>query len=325
MKNSLAEIAAAIAASSRIMVTTHRSPDGDGLGAALALARGIRSLGKDSFVYNADPFPKQLRFFPLQELLVADLPAQPVDAVVMCDCAEPERVHPELTERVQAEHWIVLDHHATERLFGTLHHNDEAAPATCEIVLALLKELGAAVTHEMAVCLYAGLAVDTGTFRFSNATARAFRAATELVSAGVDASRVAHYLFEEQPVAKLKLTARALDTLEISLDGRLATLTVDEAMLQSCGAGRQDMDGLVNFPRALAGCAVAALLFAEGESTRISLRTSLNEVDVEQVARRFGGGGHQHASGCSIEAPVKSAKAQLEEAVARMLAEKLPA
>ncbi len=131
---------------------------------------------------------------------------------------------------------------------------------------------------------------------------------------------IAHRLFEEQPVEKLRLTSRALDSLEFFLGNRLATLSVTQAMLERAGATPGDMDGLVNFPRSLAECSVAALLFDPGQGPiRVSLRTSHEAVDVERVARAFGGGGHQHASGCSIDASLEQAKRLLTSEVEKML------
>ena len=243
------------------------------------------------------------------------------DVAVVIDCAEAERVAEHLTERLASPHWIVLDHHATPPAFGTLVHNDPAAPASAELVLQLLKRLGVALDAAMATSLYVGLAVDTGNFRFSNAGVRAFAAAAELTSAGADAPGIAHRLFEEQPLSKLKLTAAALATLKTSLEGRLCTLAVDEALLAACGAGLEQLDGLVNFPRALRGCAVAAVYYTDAAGlVRVSLRTSVERVDVESVARIFGGGGHKHAAGCSMPGPLAEAEARLAAEVARMLA-----
>lgn len=318
-KASLERIARALSAARRVVLTTHRSPDGDGLGACLGLALGLAKLGKDAVVFNADPCPPALRFLPGAGRITNELPAT-ADAAAVLDCAEPERVADGLTARLTARDWIVLDHHATEREFANLTHNDPAAPASAELVLRLLKLLGVPLDAEIATCLYAGLAVDTGTFRFSNATPRAFAAAAELTAAGADAPAIAHALFEEQPVAKLRLTAAALATLAVSLGGKLCTLAVDDAMLGAAGAGPEHLDGLVNFPRALRGCAVAALYYTGADGVvRVSLRTSVDAVDVESVARAFGGGGHKHAAGCSLAGPLPAAAAQLAGEVERML------
>lgn len=319
-KASLERIAAVLAAARTVVLTTHRSPDGDGLGACLGLAQGLDKLGKEVTVFNADACPAALAFLPGAGRLTDRLPAA-ADAAVVFDCAEPERVADGLTARLAARDWIVLDHHATERDFTPLTHNDPDAPASAELALRVLKLLGAPLDAPTATCLYAGLAVDTGTFRFSNATARAFAAAAELTAAGANASEVAHFLFEEQPPAKLKLTAAVLATLEVALAGKLCTLAADDAMLAATGAGPAELDGLVNYPRALAGCAVAALYFTGADGVvRVSLRTSIDAVDVESVARVFGGGGHKHAAGCSMPGPLPQARVRLAAEVERMLA-----
>lgn len=319
--SSLEAVAAALAGAGAVLVTTHASPDGDGLGAALALTAGLRKLGKRATLYNPDGCPPALAFLPGSGGLAARLPGEAFDAGVIIDCGEPERVAPDLAAAARVATWIVLDHHATEAGFGDLRHNDTAAPASSEIVWRLLGLLGAPLDAAQATCLYAGLAVDTGNFRFSNAGPRAFRAAAALTEAGADAAAIAHALFEEQPVSKLRLTAAALGTLAFDLGGALASLTVDDAMLARCGATAAEMEGLVNFPRGLRGCKVAAVFHVHPGEVRVSLRTSVDAVDVERVARRFGGGGHKHAAGCTVPGDLAAARAALSAAVAVMLRE----
>ncbi len=321
----LERAAAALRAAETVLVTAHAQPEGDALGSSLALALLLERMGKRVQLFNADPVPRNLRFLPqIARLLTHALPSGPVDAVVLCDVAEPERVSEGL-ESLPARIRIVFDHHLTTRAFGDILVRDADAPATCELILQLADALAVPLDAELATCLYAGIAVDTGNFRFSNAGTRAFAAAARLVAAGADAPAIAHELFEELPLSRLRLLACALGSLELDLEGRVASLTVDAAMLEACAAGTEDLDGLVNYPRALAGCAVALLLYprSSGE-TRISLRTSVNAVDVESVARVFGGGGHQHAAGCTIAAPAPEARRRVVAEIERMLARVLP-
>ncbi len=321
-KGSLENVAALLREAAEVLVVSHRVPEGDALGSSLALTLGLRSMGKGARLFNADPCPPRLAFLPrVSETLEHRLPRERFDAVVMCDCAEPERIADGFPGGVESTHWIVLDHHRTEAPdFGTLVVQDEEAPATSEMILRLFDLLGIVLTPATATCLYTGLAVDTGNFRFSNTTSRAFRAAARLVEAGADAPGIARLLFEEQPVARLRLMARVLDTLELSAGGNLATVKLTPAMLRETGAVVDDADGLVNYPRSLAGCAVAALLYEQApDSTRVSLRTSLEPIDVESVARSFGGGGHKHAAGCTIEAPLAEAARLLAIEIEQML------
>lgn len=322
--NPIEPIAAALQRAQRILVASHRSPEGDALGSSIALTLGLRSLGKQVTAFNADPVPRSLCFLPRLDVLQRSY-APSYDAVVFCDCAEPERVSAGIVAAVQAPVWIVIDHHCTAVSFGTHCWQDAQAPATSELVLHLLRALGVALTRDMAVCLYTGLLVDTGSFRFSNATERAFRAAADLVAAGAGSSEIATALYENQPLARLKLLRAALGTLEQALDGRLVWITVDRTMLESVGATLEDIEGLVNYPRSLAGCDVAAqFTHLVPGNVRVSLRTSRSHVDVELVARRFGGGGHKHAAGFSLACGLADAKRLVIEAVASMLGEKDP-
>ena len=324
---SLSEMAARLRGCRRVFVAGHRSPEGDALGASLGLVLALEKLSIEATLFNADPCPPGLRFLPrVEDRLTRELsPATRYDVAVLCDCADPQRVADNLLETINAPVWMVLDHHRTESRFEALGHNDPAAPATCELVLQLLGHLGVEVDADIAACLYTGLAVDTGNFRFSNSTVRAFEAAAGLVRAGADAPAIAHQLFEELPASRLRLLGSALQTLEVSQDGRIASLTIDAEMLRQNGATVDDMDGLVHYPRALAGCAAAILYYISGDgAVRVSLRTSLEPVDVEAVARAFGGGGHQHAAGCTLQTDFDEAKRLVEAEVEKMLRRRLP-
>lgn len=318
-ENSLEAVANVLSQSSNILLTTHRSPDGDGLGSCLGLAAGLRKVGKSVTVFNSDPCPLNLAFLPGSGELQSVLTNLVYDAIVMCDCGEPERVADDLS-RLKGV-WIVLDHHQTERTFGDIRVNDSQAPSTSELVLRLLNEMSIALDSDIATCLYTGLVVDTGNFRFSNATLRAFQAAARLVGTGINASHIASLLFEGIPESKLRLTAAALATLERTADGRIAWLTVTPELLTATGATPADLDGLVNYPRSLAGCDVAVQFFDEPEKgyVRASLRTSRDPVDVESVARVFGGGGHKHAAGCSVPGKLPEAKKRLIDELEKML------
>lgn len=325
-KASLEEVATALQHVDSVLVTSHRSPEGDALGASLGLTLGLRSLGKSARLFNADPCPDNLRFLPdVDRLLESRLPSGPFDAVVICDCAESERVHPELATQVETDQWIIIDHHRTQPTLGTLVVQDAEAPATCELILALLDQMQIPIDRDIATALYTGLAVDTGNFHYSNADVRAFSAATRLVAAGADASRIARFVFEERSLPSLRLLALVLDTLEVTEDGRVASITIEPAMLAETGASPEDSMGLVNYPRALAGCAVAVqYMVLDATHVRVSMRTSEEPVDVESVAKVFGGGGHQHAAGCVVELPLERAKASLVGEIRTMLTRVYP-
>jgi phosphoesterase RecJ-like protein len=171
----------------------------------------------------------------------------------------------------------------------------------------------ATVTEAMAINLYVALVTDTGDFRYSNATARAFSAATRLVTAGARPAEIAEQLSEHTPARVVRLTAAVLATLELLADGRLAVITCDRAMLEAAAAFPEDTESLVNIPRSIEGVRVAVFFkaFRDG-SVRASLR-SRARVDVQSVARTFGGGGHRNAAGCTIPGNLPEARRALLE------------
>jgi bifunctional oligoribonuclease and PAP phosphatase NrnA len=173
----------------------------------------------------------------------------------------------------------------------------------------------------MATSLYTALVTDTGDFRYSNATPRAFRAAARLVAAGAQPQSIAENLWEQVPERVVRLTAAVLATLEMRAAGRIAVIHCDRAMLERTGASPEDTENLVNIPRSIAGVQIAALIkaFADG-SVRVSLR-SREALDVQAVARRFGGGGHRNAAGCTIPGSLEEAGSALLAELATLLEE----
>jgi phosphoesterase RecJ-like protein len=167
-------------------------------------------------------------------------------------------------------------------------------------VYSLVRDLGIGVDRDMANCLFVGIMTDTGSFRYANASPQTFRVAAELVEAGASPELLAAHLWESKPISTLRLLALALSTLELSDDGRMAWLTVDDATLAAAGADETEVEGIVNYPRSLEGVEVAMLFrpMADGR-TRVALR-SKGQMDVSRVARALGGGGHPRAAGCIL-------------------------
>jgi phosphoesterase RecJ-like protein len=231
---------------------------------------------------------------------------------VVLECPDLDRPGYSGLERLPI---LNIDHHLENARYGELNYIDEDAPAVGEMVLAMAELANATVTDTMATNLYAALVTDTGDFRYSNATSRAFSAAARLVEAGARPAEIADQLWEHNPARIVRLTAAVLSTLELIADGRLALITCDRAMLQAAGAVPEDTENLINIPRAIEGVRVAAFLkaFRDG-SVRTSLR-SRGEVDVQLVARVFGGGGHRNAAGCTIQGSLPEARKALLEAL----------
>jgi phosphoesterase RecJ-like protein len=305
----------------RVLITSHAAPDGDAIGSELGFAELAAQMGAKTAIFNRDPHPATLGFLPgIETITVAnELPSgfeRSFDLAVVLEC--PDLSRPGFPG-VDLLPIVNIDHHLENARYGVLNYVDEEAPAVGEMVLAMAEFASAQVTEIMATNLYAALVTDTGDFRYSNATPRAFSAGARLVEAGARPYEIAEALWEHNPVRVVRLTAAVLSTLELMAGGRLAVITCDRAMLEAAGAFPEDTENLVNIPRAIEGVRVAVLLkaFHDG-SIRASLR-SRTDVDVQAVARTFGGGGHRNAAGCTIPGTLPEARRALLEAVLPVL------
>ncbi len=301
----------------RVLITSHMAPDGDAIGSELGFAELAGALGVEAVVLNRDHHPSTLDFLPgLDAITVTgELPPgfeHEYDLVVALECPDLGRPGFAGLDRLAI---VNIDHHLDNARYGEVNYLDEDAPAVGEMVLAMAETAGVTVTPSLATNLYAALVTDTGDFRYSNATPRAFEAAARLVAAGARPARIAEGLWEHNPARVVRLTASVLATLELLAGGRLAVISCDRAMLETAGAQPEDTENLINIPRAIDGVRVAAFFkaFTDG-AVRVSLR-SRGDLDVQAVARGFGGGGHRNAAGCTI----KGALADVRRAVLKSL------
>jgi bifunctional oligoribonuclease and PAP phosphatase NrnA len=300
-----------------IVVTSHLSPDGDALGSALGYAELARALGAEATVVCQDLPPASLKFLPgldSVELLDALPPdfATKYDLAAVLECPDVDRTG---FDELKAIEILNIDHHLANPGYGSVNYVDEQSPAVGEMVLRMAQAAGITPTPTMATCLYTALVTDTGDFRYSNSTPRAFDAAAALVQAGARPHEIAEALWSHVPARVIRLTGAILQTLEVLAEGRIAVVTCDTAMLESTGARREDTENLINYPRSIGGVQAAVLFksFREGE-VRASLR-SRGGVDVQAVAARFGGGGHKNASGCTLHGSLADARKVLLDAL----------
>jgi phosphoesterase RecJ-like protein len=302
------------------LVTTHRSPDTDGIGSAAGLAEALRILGKDVVLYSADPIPRTYDFMPETARFVRELPRDArFDATLVTDCAEISRLGPHVPPPERRGTLVFLDHHLTRGDRPDLDFNDDTSPAVGEMVLRLVKSLGVPLTLSMAESLYASLLSDTGSFRYANTSPVAMRCAAELLEGGVDPWKVASSLFESQPLERVRLLARVLSTIDVSADGRCATLVASQKMLGETGATAAMVDGLVNYARSVSGVEVAVLFFELADGThKVSFR-SRGSVNVAAIAEIFGGGGHFHAAGCTVSGDYDAVRQGIYAAVREAL------
>jgi phosphoesterase RecJ-like protein len=305
----------------RFLLTSHVSPDGDAIGSELGLARILRKLGKSAVVWNRDPTPPLYAPLPgsarihTGEEPPAGFP-EAFDAVLVLECPSLDRTGLDAALAAAGKPIANVDHHLGNQHYGGVNWVDTAAPALGEMVHRLAAAFKLGMDEETATCLFLTLVTDTGGFRFTNATAEAFEAAATLVREGARPELVSQWLHESRPEASLRLLGAMLHTLELHDGGRVASALISEEMFATTGAAPGDTEGLVDYPRSIAGVHAVALFRQTGaDRWKVSLR-SRGEIDVEQVARRHGGGGHRNAAGFSAESELGA----LRERVAAELA-----
>jgi len=306
----------------RFLLTSHINPDGDAIGSELGLARLLRSMGKGAVVWNRDPIPTIYRPLPGSDRIhtgeepPAGFPDR-FDGIIVLECPSPDRTG--LEQHLSARPVINIDHHLGNQLYGSVNWVDSAAPAVGEMIYRLSQGLKLTLDPETASCLYLTLVTDTGGFRFSNATPAAFEAAAALVRDGAHPEQVSQWLYESQPLAVVRLIGEMLQTLEIHEAGRVATARLTPEMFDRVGASPGDSEGLIDFPRSIAGVEAVALIRQREDGThKVSLR-SRGEVDVEKIARHHGGGGHRNAAGFVLEGDGEEARQKVAEALAGAL------
>jgi bifunctional oligoribonuclease and PAP phosphatase NrnA len=297
----------------RFVIAPHVRPDGDAIGSQLAMAYALRALGKEARIVNRDPPPLPLLSFPgVADIEIAERIDDTGDAVIVMETGDLSRTG---VAGLDAGFVINIDHHVGNTMYGAVNWFDVSAAACGEMVFDLVRELRVPLTYEIAVHVYVAILTDTGSFHYSNISPRTFATCRQCVEAGVNPQAVARAVFDSNSLGRLKLFGAVLSGMQLDAAGQIATLTVDEQLLADCGATYDDTDGLINLPLTVKG--IQAVIFFKKigpDDWRISLRSKGN-IDVNAVAKQFGGGGHKNASGCSATGSLDSLKALFQKKV----------
>jgi phosphoesterase RecJ-like protein len=308
-----AQVADAIRQRQRFVVTSHARPDGDAVGSSLAMAYALRHLGKDVRVVSRDAPPPPLMVFPgTPEIEIVSEIGDPADAVIVMECGDVKRPG---IEGVESGFVINIDHHPGNVLYGALNWMDLSAAACGEMVFDLVQELGVPITYEIALHVYIAILTDTGSFHYSNITPRTFDICRQCVDAGVSPPAVARSIFDANNLGRLKLFGAVLNRMHLDPTGRIATLSVDKQLTQDCGGTYEDTEGLINLPLTVKEI-LAVVFFKEigPGDWRVSMR-SKGDIDINAIAKEFGGGGHKNASGCSARGDLATLQATFEQKV----------
>jgi phosphoesterase RecJ-like protein len=310
------EIIAAINEGRNFLITAHVRLDGDALGSELALYLMLKELGKDVVVYNQDRTPERYRFLPAAQNIVHSLNnIEQYDIGIILDCSDLARVGEEAENIRRINRLINIDHHISNNGFCSLKMLDAHAGSTGELIFRLMKEMDFKMSKDIATNLYAAIITDTGSFRYSSTTNETFYAAGNLVENGADPQWIAESVYENDSPVRLKLLAKALETLSLDMESKVGSLVVTQKNLQETGAAWEHTEGFVDIPRTVRGIEVSVLYTQRGDNHfKLSLRSKA-KVNVEKVAKKFGGGGHIHAASCWMKGDIETIKSQIIEAV----------
>lgn len=291
-----------IQASSRILLVSHRRPDGDTLGASIALHLALESMGKQTTLACIDEIPRRLKFLPATDRFVREFNMFAYDLIIISDAGAyhmtgfHEKYPDFLSRKVPI---INLDHHISNEGFGTVNIIDTKASSATVVVWKLLKHMGIAASKEIALALLAGIYNDTGGFIHSNTTKETFEIASELTQTGANISTIVRPMFRESTPAQLRLWGYILENAKINEKGVL-TSVVSASDIKELGVHGSDTGGIIDLMNTVPEALFAILLAEDEGMVKGSLRTQRDDVDVSAIASQFGGGGHKKASGFRV-------------------------
>lgn len=326
--DALRRIIAGLEGASRVALTTHVNADGDGTGSQAALAYWLATRGKHVRVVNPTPFPAMFRFLFEAPDVIADaataageLALREADLLVVVDTAEPGRIG-RVAKAARSTTALVIDHHLEgDSLIAGERLMDPTACAAGELVFDLMLVAGLPRPWPAPVLqgIYTAIVTDTGSFRFSNTTPRAHAIAGDLIEQGVDPEEMYRRIYATVPLRRVELLRHALERLVVDGSHAITSITVERGIMERIGGTSEDLDGIIDHARSIEGTEVAILFreTADG-ATKISLR-SAGAVDVNAIARKFGGGGHRKASGALLPEPLETARPRVMEATREAL------
>lgn len=298
------------------IVLTHVSPDGDTLGSAYALSLGLISIGKRAFVVCSDDIPKKYDYFTVP----ASLKDFDYKTIIAVDVADAKLLGP-LYEGYSDKIELTIDHHISNTRYAKNLYLDASASATAECIFEILTAMNIEITPLIAVCLYTGIATDTGCFKYSNVTAKTHLIAAQLYAKGIDAADINKRMFDTKSKNRVELERMVLDGAQYFFSDRCLLLTVTLDMLEKTGCTGNDLEGVAVISRSVEGV-IAGISVKESEKGvyKISLRT-YDPLDASKICQQLGGGGHKAAAGCTIEGSLDEVKEKILAVVGKALEE----
>jgi phosphoesterase RecJ-like protein len=306
----------------KFLLTTHISPDGDGIGSEVALAAHLRSLGKDASIINSHPIPSRYSFLDAEGEIKVYRPEVDLktihdrDVIFILDNSVMERLGT-MSEDIKRSLAVkvCIDHHV-----GSAHNNsfdvtvsDENASAVGEMVYSLIKSRTDRLSLKIAESLYVSIMTDTGSFRFSNTNPGAHVVAADLIASGVRPQEIYRKVYECSSEGWIKLLGRLLAGMAFECGGQMAWFKVTDEMLKAYRVSLEEAKEFIDFPRLVDGVEVIILFIeAEDGKVKVSVR-SKGRLPINSLAARFGGGGHIYAAGMIVEGEMEGVTREVVE------------
>ena len=294
----------------KILILTHRSPDGDTIGSGYALAMALRKLGKSVKVDCTDPFPEKYSYFTdkLEKLEFDE------EFVVSVDIADTKLLGEKLSDYADKID-LCIDHHGSNTKYAKEYYVEASAAAAAKLIRLMNVEFD----KDIANAIYTGITTDTGCFRYTNVTAETHRIAADMIDCGAESGMINRLMFETKSRSRLEIERRVMDSIQFYLDGRCAIAYATIDMMKESGAVDNDMEGVSSLPRQIEGVMAGITLREKNNGKfKVSVRTT-DELDASAICANFGGGGHKAAAGCMITGTLNEAIEQIIEVVRQAL------
>jgi phosphoesterase RecJ-like protein len=307
VKKTYAAIEKAVKGARSALLVSHVDPDGDSIGSMLAMGILLSQLGVECDFYSEDGVPRIYKFLPGADKVKNRLgPDRHYDLLLAMDSSDISRLGEKLDAREAARLIVNIDHHPDNTQYGDINYVERSS-STAELVYHLAGHMKIKISRALAENLYVALITDTGNYRYENTSVATFMMAADLLKAGVDTHDITTRIYDTKTIASIRIQAAALSDLEISPDRKAAWAAVTQEMMEQSGAKGEDLVGLVDQIRSIEGIEVAILFREDKGDVKVNFR-SKEKINVSEIAKRFGGGGHIRAAGAILKDSMEGAK-----------------
>ena len=297
-----------------ILILTHVNPDGDAIGSSMAMYHALKKMNKSVDVVIPDIPPAFV--FLNSNNLIKEKVDKSYDLAIVVDCPNIGRIGQLNNEFYNCKQSIVIDHHISNNMYGTINYIDDGASSCSQVIYYLFEKLKIKINKNIGECLVVGCITDTNGFSNNNVDKETFLMIAHMFDLGINIHEIYSLIFLKKSMSQFALMKMTLDRLEFFCDGKIAFSYISQEDMDNVGAAAGDYEGLVNIGKNISGVEIS-IFMREDNGYKISFRS--NGCDVNKLANKFGGGGHEMASGACIDKPFKETKDMLIKATLEVL------